>query len=89
MAQYSWTCPFCQRIATINSDRDTQRNSAVLCISNAEGPRGFWYTFVVCPNDKCRRFTLSAGLIELATRDPRALYSPIADINMWRLYTAS
>lgn len=57
---FSWTCPFCNRDATINStdfslgehrfERHNKYGTSVKVIT----------TFIVCPNPQCEEFTLSA-----------------------------
>lgn len=59
--EYHWTCPFCDRDTTITQERQTLSHVDLL-IPNAEGPRRLNIVFIVCPNPKCRRFTLSADL---------------------------
>ena len=63
MADLNWTCPHCERAVTISDERfSTGRHT--LWIQNAEGRRSFVTTFIVCPNQECRRFTLTAALFD-------------------------
>lgn len=59
MDSYPWTCPFCGRDTTITG-LNHQEDDAVLKLQND----GFIAraVFVVCPNPKCREFTLAVGL---------------------------
>ena len=62
-ADFNWTCPHCERAVTISEEREsTDRHS--LWIENAVGRRVLLTTFIVCPNQECRRFTLTAALYE-------------------------
>ena len=61
MSSYNYTCPFCDRDTTINSDM-VQEHSEPFWIDNHGGPKRFTYYFVVCPNKECRKFTLTALL---------------------------
>ncbi|MFF2014997.1 DUF4145 domain-containing protein [Paenibacillus sp. NPDC058177] len=58
---HSWTCPFCDRIATI-SDSDTNYSRLVLDIENAQGKRSAGTCFRVCPNPDCKEFSLHVDL---------------------------
>ncbi|MEC0233723.1 DUF4145 domain-containing protein [Paenibacillus kribbensis] len=61
MSNHGWTCPFCNRIATItNSDMHT--DFVDLMIDNAHGNKRVIITFIVCPNPECKEFILIAKL---------------------------
>jgi len=54
---FHWTCPYCDRDTTIT---DTQAmDNFALMLDNSEGYRYFTTSLIVCPNAKCRRFTLT------------------------------
>ena len=61
---YSYTCPFCQRPTTV-TDADVVVHVFQLRIPNADGPRQFKATMIVCPNPACKRFSLDLSMIEL------------------------
>jgi hypothetical protein len=63
MADFNWTCPHCERAVTISDGRITN-DQHTLRIENAVGRRSLVSTFIVCPNQECRRFTLTARLYE-------------------------
>ncbi len=63
MADFNWTCPHCERAVTISDGRITTYQHK-LWIENAAGRRTLVTTFIVCPNEECRRFTLTAKLYE-------------------------
>lgn len=61
MSEYFWHCPFCNTDQTV-TDRERQVAFADLTIANSEGPRRLVVRFVVCPNPRCREFSLDASL---------------------------
>ena len=60
---FDWTCPFCNRDATI-TDQSIAEGTTYLLLENKEGNRAAVSSFVVCPNPKCKKFTLSVYLFE-------------------------
>lgn len=67
MANFNWTCPHCERAVTITDERITT-DTHILYIENAEGRRALYSSFIVCPNEKCKRFTLHVALYESETK---------------------
>jgi hypothetical protein len=63
MTDFNWTCPHCERAVTIVDERITN-DRHTLWIENAVGRYSLITTFIVCPNDECRKFTLTARLHE-------------------------
>src|SRR5574340_212399 len=61
MSEYLWHCPFCDTDQTVPSE-GMQASFSDLTAENAEGPRRLVVKFVVCPNPKCRQFSLDASL---------------------------
>ncbi len=61
MSEYVWQCPFCGSDQSV-TDNERQVAIADLTLPNADGPRRLVSKFVVCPNAKCRKFSLSASL---------------------------
>jgi hypothetical protein len=61
MKPFSWKCPFCNHNATIKSD-NVHESSTVLTIENFEGNRELYSFFIVCPNEVCKKYTLSVLL---------------------------
>jgi hypothetical protein len=58
----SWTCPYCNQIATITDD-DISASTHGFDLSNKEGVELWLDTdVVVCPNDKCRQYCIGAVL---------------------------
>src|SRR5881227_1268893 len=63
MEPFHWTCPFCDRDTTINDD-NCQSDSFSFTVSNVNGYRYFTTSLIVCPNPKCRQFTLAFRMSE-------------------------
>lgn len=61
MANFNWTCPHCERAVTITDER-LSTGTHTLWIENAAGRRSLVTIFIVCPNQDCRQFTLTASL---------------------------
>ena len=61
MSEYLWHCPFCNTDQTV-TEKGRQVALADLTLPNADGPRRLVSKFVVCPNPRCRQFSLSASL---------------------------
>jgi hypothetical protein len=58
---YSWTCPYCQQIATI-TDENISSDFHVFNNDNKIGQLGILTYVTTCPNGKCKEFTISADL---------------------------
>jgi hypothetical protein len=84
MSNTDWTCPFCNRHATITgqSQRDI---GGLFTIENADGPRVLVCHFVVCPNPKCKKFTLSVSLYEAIMERPTSDWKAGLLTNTWML----
>ena len=62
MSNYSWTCPFCNQPVTITPNNEWDME---LYLKDSNCKDGYKYTeskFIVCPNPKCRKFTLIVEL---------------------------
>ncbi len=84
MANFNWTCPYCNRATTIvNSNQKT--SSVDLDIDNIHGNIRLTNHFIVCPNDECKKLTLLADLytIEWNSNYQRSLKKD--DIKSWNL----
>lgn len=65
MSDSSWTCPYCQQVATITSG-NISRDTHVFENNNNIGCKlGLYTHVVVCPNGKCREFTIYAALYKV------------------------
>jgi len=71
MSEYLWHCPFCNTDQSV-TEKGRQVALADLTLPNAEGPRRLVSIFVVCPNPRCRQFSLSASLHTLEIVGNRA-----------------
>ncbi len=71
MSEYVWHCPFCNTEQTV-TDGGRQVAFADLTLENAEGSRRLVSRFVVCPNPRCREFSLTASLHGLEVSGKRA-----------------
>ncbi len=86
MAFY-WTCPYCDRDTTIN---DTYSNSYFdLRLKNADGFLRFTTQIIVCPNPKCKKFTLSIAKRELILTEVGPDKSGAEVLEFWRLIPPS
>jgi len=71
MSEYLWHCPFCNTDQSV-TEKGRQVAFADLSLPNADGPRRLVSKFVVCPNPRCRQFSLSASLHTLEIVGNRA-----------------
>lgn len=71
MSEYVWHCPFCNTDQTV-TDKGRQVSFGDLTLENGEGPRRVVMKFVVCPNPRCREFSLTASLHMLETHGKRS-----------------
>jgi hypothetical protein len=63
---YHWTCPYCDRDTTLR-DGDYIFNGTKLNIQNPiDGHKFLRWHYIVCPNLKCKKFTLAVFLNELS-----------------------
>lgn len=61
MEPFDWLCPFCQKHATITPER--LKDDYMACtISSKKGPKILRGRFIICPNPKCREYTLKIAL---------------------------
>lgn len=58
---YSWTCPYCNQLATIKGDNISD-DMHIFDQSNKLGELGLCTFVTVCPNSKCCEFTVTADL---------------------------
>lgn len=61
MKPFSWSCPFCNRNATITG-ADFFSEKIVLGIDTKHGDVVTNIRYIVCPNSECKEFTLDASL---------------------------
>jgi len=87
MAKYSWTCPFCNRPVTI-TEESVSGSRHILKIDNAEGDQFLAYKFIVCPNPKCKRFSLEVSLAK-AGHGSKIGYFQEEPVKTWQLIPQS
>ncbi|MBI5374465.1 MAG: DUF4145 domain-containing protein [Candidatus Schekmanbacteria bacterium] len=84
---FHWTCSFCNRDTTITKE-SFHSDFTDLIIPNADGSRRLQLLFIICPNPKCKKITLSVSL-HILSKDQ--WNKPFADkcLNQWNLIPAS
>ena len=87
MTDFNWTCPHCERAVTISDERFSA-DTHILWIKNADGRRTLESLFIVCPNEQCRRFTLTARLF-LSERQSNGREKYTAELQEWNLIPGS
>jgi len=60
-----WSCPYCNHDATLRDHDYIQDWKYFVIQEPIEGHHCLLYRYVVCPNPKCRKFTLSVGVYHL------------------------
>lgn len=83
---FPWTCPFCNRDATI-TESDIRTGDIDFSIENITGPKIVVSSFIVCPNPKCKKFTLTVSLYNARRTGYRWDLSEL--IKQWRLIPPS
>ncbi len=86
VSEYVWHCPFCNTEQTVTDD-GRQVTFSDLTLVNSEGPRRLVSKFVVCPNPRCREFSLTASLHTLEISGKR-LYTG-KHLKTWNLVPPS
>lgn len=61
MKPFSWQCPYCGHHSTI-TDRNFHSQQHGLSIENAHGPKVLFTYYIVCPNEECNEYVLTAVL---------------------------
>jgi len=86
VSEYLWHCPFCNMDQTV-TEAGRQAAFADLTRENAEGPRRLVVKFAVCPNPRCREFSLTASLHTLEQSGSRSYTGK--HIRTWNLVPPS
>jgi hypothetical protein len=63
-SNYSWTCPYCNQIATI-TNQNTSHDVHTFNDNNRIGHLGLFSETIVCPNSNCREIVISASLYKV------------------------
>jgi Domain of unknown function (DUF4145) len=61
---FNWTCPYCGNKTTINEDKYTSEEHYLKISNNEKNGKLLQTTFIVCPNNECKKITLFADLYE-------------------------
>jgi len=83
---YHWACPFCGRDTTI-TENDTSSNSHSMEIKNPAGECILFSHFTVCPNPKCKKYSLHVKLFKYELEDFN--WVPTDILQEWDLIPAS
>lgn len=63
MDSFSWTCPFCNKIATI-TEHNWSINKHTFSKNNKYGDLAIMTYIVICPNTECKEFTVNFSLFK-------------------------
>jgi len=84
-----WTCPYCNHDATLR-DQDYVSGGKGFSIQDpVEGHKHLAWYYVVCPNPKCRRYTLRVGIFEYAYNQADGRWETGELIKIWDLIPPS
>ena len=84
--KFLWTCPFCDRHATIG-DSDVSVVVGASIHKSVRGYRKLRGTFIICPNPACREFTLDVVLLDTALKNYEWIDGAVMEA--WRLIPPS
>ena len=71
MSDTSWRCPYCKQIATITNNNISEKNHNFSC-NNKDGDLAVRTAVIVCPNNKCREYTITAYLYKVSYAGTRS-----------------
>lgn len=84
MEPYTWTCPYCNQIATITG-QNVSSGSFEFDDHNKHGAQVLRLNTVTCPNGKCREYALEAELYKLGKDLSGRVVRLSPSIRKWRL----
>ena len=58
---FSWQCPFCNQYATIG-ENDYEKSWTDFDFDTAEGSQRLEWSFINCPNEECKKYTLIVSI---------------------------
>jgi hypothetical protein len=67
-SDYAWTCPYCRQVATITAE-NVSADIHTFNENNKIGQLGIHTYVTVCPNSKCKEFTITASLDKIKHED--------------------
>jgi hypothetical protein len=83
---FPWTCPFCNRNATIG-EHNYRQNDFVFNDNNKEASYlSLRATAITCPNKECREYEIKTSLLKFDTDRHRAIGEPLMN---WQLRPSS
>jgi len=85
---FNWDCPHCNTKTTINSD-NFKKSDHNMTIENSEGERKLISEWIVCPNESCKRITLTNTLYEINYNYNVQRYDKGKLIKQWNLLPGS
>lgn len=59
--KFNWSCPYCNMNATI-TDANYSRNVHYFDKDNKDGDSALVQTIIICPNDRCKEYTIKSSL---------------------------
>jgi len=63
---FHWTCPYCNHDATLR-DHDFDSGGRNFTIQDPiDGHKRMFWVYIVCPNPKCKKYTLSVGVLKIS-----------------------
>jgi len=84
MANFNWTCPYCNRDTTIIDSNQKILNTE-LHIENIHGILRLTNHFVVCPNPKCKQVTLIADLYKIKLDEQKRNWLKTEEVAHWKM----
>ncbi|MBI3500424.1 MAG: DUF4145 domain-containing protein [Bacteroidetes bacterium] len=85
---FNWTCPYCDKKTTINRDNFSATENA-MTIDNSEGYRLIRNEWIVCPNEECKKITLTAVLHSYKYNNALNRWEKPDRLKHWRLLPGS
>ncbi|MBW8241482.1 DUF4145 domain-containing protein [Muricauda oceani] len=81
---FNWTCPYCASKTTIN--RDNHREGyEIMQIENPSGHKRLDFQWIVCPNEDCKKITLTAKLYNTEHDHISHIWLKLSLVNQWNL----
>ena len=82
---FNWTCPYCDKKTTIGNN-DFNVDEQTMTIENADGKRLIRNEWIVCPNEECKKITLTTLLYSCQWSGK---WDKVELLNTWRLLPGS
>lgn len=91
MESISWRCPFCNH-DTIITNQNYRSGYVGLDVDNKHGTRMAYITYIVCPNQECKEFTMEVHLYRASYISISKNFIPVDNnscLKVWKLIPAS